>query len=60
MKGRTADLPLEERQARETEQQQEIRDGIDSRHVANAAYERAYQAAQFARVPLLAAKLRGD
>jgi hypothetical protein len=57
-----ADLPLEARRAREVETQREIQDGLTRRHLADAAFARAYLAVQFARVlragPALAAKLR--
>ena len=59
MKGRMADLPLEERRALEVERQRELEEGLTRRHVANATYERSYLAVQFERI-LRAAKLRGD
>jgi hypothetical protein len=64
MKGRIADLPLEERRRRDIEQQRELDEGLTRRHIANANYERSYLAVQFARIlrfgPAIAAMLRGD
>ena len=58
-----ADLPLEVRRAREVEDSRAIRHGIARRHVAVAADERAYAAAQAAQAAhaarLVTAKLRG-
>jgi hypothetical protein len=58
--GRITDLPLEERRRQDIETQRELADGLMRRHVANATYERCALAAQVARVPALAAKLRGE
>ena len=58
-----ADLPLEERRARDLETNREIQDGLTSRHLAEAEFARTYLAVQFDRLlrvaPALAAKLRG-
>jgi hypothetical protein len=59
-RGRLADLPLEERRRLEVEKQRELSDGLMRRHVANATFERLSLADQVARVPALAAKLRGE
>ena len=57
-----ADLPLEMRMARAVENDREIQEGLIRRHLAVAADESAYAAAQFARVlrigPEIASKLQ--
>ena len=64
MKGRIADLPLEERRALEVEKQRELGEGLTRRHLADAAYRQSYLAVQIARLlraaPALAAQFRGE
>ena len=60
MTGRIADLPLDERRKLEIEKQRELADGLASRHLHITMYQQRYLAAQLARVPALAAKLRGE
>jgi hypothetical protein len=61
VKGRLADLPLEERRAQEIEKRRELDEGLTRRHLANAAYEQAYRDVQFDRVLRAGrAKLRED
>lgn len=45
-----ADLPLEERNAREADTRREIEEGIARRHAVVAAEDHAIAAVQFARV----------
>jgi hypothetical protein len=59
VKARIADLPLENRRVQEIEKQRELAEGLTSRHMAEAAYDRGFRAYQLARVPMLAVMLRG-
>lgn len=63
-RGRTADLPLEDRRRLEVENQRDLADGLMRRHVAESEYKRRYLAVQLARLqragPALAAALRGE
>jgi hypothetical protein len=63
-RGRTADLPLEDRRRSEVERQCELDEGLTRRHVADSQYQRRYLAVQLANAlrvgPALAAKLRGE
>lgn len=45
-----ADEPLSVRRRKDIERQQEIQDGLTSRHLSIATYRRNYLAEQFARV----------
>ena len=60
---RIADEPIEARREGEIARQREIGEGIKRRHLAIAADERAFAAANFETLlrvaPTLAAKLRG-
>ena len=59
MTGRIADLPLEERQAREAANLREIQEGLVRSHLATAGYEHAYAAVQFARLLRMGRTRRG-